>query len=125
MSSPPATAVVLVAHGSRSEAANEAHRELCAQVAAVTGLDVTPGFLELATPSIPDALDQAVATGATRVRVVPYFLHPGRHLAEDLPRLVDEASERHRQRASIELTGHVGGDERMVQLLADLARDQG
>ena len=122
MTAPAATVVVLVAHGSRAETANDAHRTLCERVASAAGVPVVPAFLELAEPSIPEGIDRAVALGATGVRVVPYFLHPGRHLREDLPRIVAEASDRHGATASIELTTHVGDDPRMVQLLVDLAQ---
>lgn len=89
------TVVVMAAHGSRAEAANTAHRELVDAVAAHSPAPVVPAFLELAEPSIPAAIDAVVADGSTQVLVLPYFLHPGRHLAEDLTGIVADATERH------------------------------
>jgi sirohydrochlorin ferrochelatase len=110
--------VVLVAHGSRAEAANEAHRMVAAELARRTGRTVVPAFLELAEPSIPDAIVAAVGSGAGEVLVLPHFLYPGRHLAEDVPALVAEAA-RARPGASIVLLPPSGADPAMVDLLAD------
>ena len=87
-------AIVVAAHGSRAEAANLAHREVVEALAASVDHPVTPAFLELAEPSIPTAIDAAAATGVDAVLVLPYFLHPGRHLSDDLPAIVAEAHDR-------------------------------
>lgn len=91
MTPSPATAAVVVAHGSRNEPANDAHRRLCVDLSAATGTAVVAAFLELATPSLPAAVADLASGGATRVVVLPYFLYPGRHIQRDLPALVDEA----------------------------------
>lgn len=110
------TLVVVAAHGSRAEAANRAHRELIAAVGRRSAVPVTPAFLELAEPSIPAAIDTAVEEGADRVLVLPYFLHPGRHLAHDLTAIVEAADERHRP-ASVELLELFGADPSLVELV--------
>lgn len=90
------TTVVVIAHGSRADAANEAHRQasdaLDQRLASVT---VVPAFLELAEPDIASAVDTAVAAGAVDVIVLPHFLYPGRHVATDIPAIIDEARTRH------------------------------
>ncbi len=48
--------------------------------------------MELALPSIRDAFARCVARGAKSVIVFPYFLAPGRHWREDIPRLAAEAA---------------------------------
>lgn len=115
-------AVVVAAHGSRADAANLAHRDLVAALAERVGLlAVLPAFLELAEPSIPDAIDTAVTAGAREVLVLPYFLHPGRHLVEDLPAIVADAQDRH-PGVSFRLLGSFGADPAVVDLLAAQAR---
>jgi len=52
---------------------------------------VFPAFLELASPSIPEAIQQAVSAGAKRIIAVPLFLFSGRHVLEDLPRILSES----------------------------------
>jgi sirohydrochlorin cobaltochelatase len=111
------TAVVLIAHGSRNPATATAHRELCEQVAARAGTAVAPAYLELSQPSIPDAIDAAVAGGAHTVRLVPFFLHVGNHVLRDLPDIVAAARDRHPD-VTVVLEEHVGADPALVDLVA-------
>jgi sirohydrochlorin ferrochelatase len=52
---------------------------------------VEVGFMELNEPTIPEAIARCVAQGATRVVAVPYFLHTGNHVTDDLPGLLEAA----------------------------------
>jgi sirohydrochlorin ferrochelatase len=52
--------------------------------------------MELAEPSIETAFARCVARGATMIVVFPYFLLPGRHWNEDIPRLAAAAASKHR-----------------------------
>lgn len=89
-------AVILLGHGSRERAAVEAFERFVAFFKKWSGLrQVSPAYLELADPSIPAAIDRAVSKGAARIRAYPLFLFPGRHLLEDLPRLLSEGRKRH------------------------------
>lgn len=54
-------------------------------------LTVLGAHMELAAPSIEDAVAQAAQAGITRLRVMPYMLSSGRHAIEDIPRMVHEA----------------------------------
>ena len=56
------------------------------------GAIVEPAHMELAEPSIAAAFARCVEQGATLVVIVPYFLAPGRHWNEDIPRLAAEAA---------------------------------
>ncbi len=83
--------LVLVAHGSRRAAANAEVKELTQQVAQRAGArygSVSNGFLEMAQPDIPTAIQQAIDAGATELIVVPYFLSAGQHVTEDIPQIV-------------------------------------
>lgn len=53
---------------------------------------VEPAHMELAEPSILEAFNRCVAQGANYIICHPFFLSPGRHVAEDVPRLVAEAA---------------------------------
>lgn len=114
-------AVVVAAHGSRAEAANDAHREVVDALAAAVDHPVTPAFLELTEPSIPDAIDAAAATGVASVLVLPYFLHPGRHLSDDLPAIVAEASRR-LPGTEVRLLGSFGAEPALVDVLVAQVR---
>jgi sirohydrochlorin ferrochelatase len=84
-------ALLIVAHGSRRQLSNDAVAEMSTRVAKLAGerfINVSCAFLELAEPSIETGIDQCVAAGAEEVIVMPYFLSPGRHVAEDVPGIV-------------------------------------
>ena len=88
--------VVVVDHGSRRAASNEQLERFAALYATATGRAVVePAHMELAPPTIADAFERCVERGANVVVVAPFFLSPGRHWQEDIPRLVDEAAAAH------------------------------
>jgi sirohydrochlorin ferrochelatase len=115
----PHTVVLLIAHGSRNPAAADDHARLCSEVARRSGVAVEPAYLELSEPSIPGAIDAAVAAGATRIRLVPHFLHLGNHVARDLPAITDDARRRH-PGTTVVLEPHVGADPALVGLVAGI-----
>jgi len=91
-----ARAVVLLDHGSREPAANAQLDALAALVAArLPGRRVAVAHMELATPTLAEAAARCVREGAREVVVAPCFLAPGRHVREDLPRLVAELERTH------------------------------
>lgn len=86
-------AVVLVDHGSRREEANALLDAVAERARRVLGdVRVIAAHMELEEPSLPAAIVQAAAAGATEVVVVPFFLSPGRHTVLDLPRLCAEGA---------------------------------
>lgn len=89
-------AVLLVDHGSRRDEANAQLDTLAERVRArLPERFVQVAHMELAEPSIAQGIDACVAAGAREIVVHPYFLGPGRHTRQDIPRLVGEAAARH------------------------------
>ncbi|MBN9117959.1 MAG: cobalamin biosynthesis protein CbiX [Planctomycetes bacterium] len=91
----PRTAVLLIAHGSRRAEAN-ADLEFVAEALRARGRYpvVCASYLELAEPNIEAGGIKCVEAGATDVILVPYFLSPGVHVAEDLTAARDALSTR-------------------------------
>src|SRR5262245_61373246 len=88
--------VILVDHGSRREESNALLLEVVQHFAEATQLPIVePAHMELAEPSIATAFDRCVDQGATMVVVYPYFLLPGRHWDQDIPRLAAAAARQH------------------------------
>jgi sirohydrochlorin ferrochelatase len=95
-STPDRTAVLLIAHGSRQQAANDDLHELAGRLTAEGAYAIVEAcFLELAEPDIPTGGERCVARGGTRVLMIPYFLSAGVHLRRDLTAARDEMSRRH------------------------------
>ncbi len=92
---PPA--LLLIDHGSRRAAANRLIGEVAALVKQRLGPKsiVESAHMEIAEPTIAEAFALCVEQGATNVVVHPFMLAPGRHVTEDLPRLVAEAAAAH------------------------------
>lgn len=111
--------IVLIAHGSRLEAANEEIRVLAAKLQGNLGLSVIAAFLELAEPSIPAAVDTALREEPSEVLILPYFLTQGRHVQEDIPAILAEKA-RAFPETPLKLLPYLGSQESVLNLLEDL-----
>jgi len=112
-------ALVLVAHGSRRQASNDevvALSKLIEEQMKSEYPIIEAGFLELAEPLIPSAIDQCVKQGATDVCVVPYFLSAGRHVQVDVPAEVDKARQMHLN-TPMQVLPHIGRSAMMIELI--------
>jgi sirohydrochlorin ferrochelatase len=88
--------IILVDHGSRREESNSMLLDVVRNFVAATGFPIVePAHMELAEPSIATAFARCVARGAKTVVVFPYFLLPGRHWHDDIPRLAAAAAQSH------------------------------
>jgi len=85
-------AIIIVDHGSRVAEANRVLEDLADLLGKLTSDRVYPAHMELAEPSIAQAFAAAARDGADHVFVFPYFLTPGRHSADDIPRMCAEAT---------------------------------
>lgn len=89
-------ALVIVDHGSRRAEANEHLERVAAEVGRLArGVPVYVAHMDLASPSIDEAIAACARDGAEEVLVHPFFLVPGQHLRGDIPALVEEAAARH------------------------------
>jgi len=116
-------ALVLIAHGSRRQASNQEVMDLASRLQQSAGDSyplIEPGFLELASPSIPEAIESCIQSGATSVVVVPYFLAAGRHVVEDIPQIVKPVAEQHPD-VTIRISEHIGLSDSMTRLILDSA----
>lgn len=90
------TGIIIVDHGSRRRESNEMLHEATTRFAAQSEFSIVEAaHMELAEPSIAQAFDRCVERGATEIVVFPYFLSPGRHWTEDIPRLTSVAAKKH------------------------------
>jgi sirohydrochlorin ferrochelatase/(2Fe-2S) ferredoxin len=87
--------VVVVGHGSREPAANvELEALVAAWAASRPALAVSLGYVELARPSLAEALDTA-ARAHDEVVALPLFLFAAGHVKNDLPLALDVARRDH------------------------------
>ena len=116
------TGIIVFAHGSRIEAANQAVRSAAAHLARYRELPaVEAAFLELGHPSLEEAADLLVERGIERLVILPYFLTPGLHLERDLPLLVKNITNKYSSLQVI-VTESLDGHPGLVEVLADRLR---
>ncbi len=119
----PATSIILLVHGSRSRESSRAAAALGDRVAPLLGgVPVEVAHLQLAAPTLEEAVDRCVAGGSRRVVVVPVFLFPGVHVRQDIPALVADLRVRH---PGLEIrTADILGDHPLVaEAVAARARE--
>lgn len=118
-------ALILVDHGSTVSEAND----MLADVARLAALRKHPGYdiirfchMELAEPTMEQAFDDCVAEGATDITVHPYFLAPGRHSTQDIPRMAKDAADRH-PGISYRVTEPLGLHEKIIEVIFERAAE--
>ncbi|HTW63192.1 MAG TPA: CbiX/SirB N-terminal domain-containing protein [Bryobacteraceae bacterium] len=116
------TGIIVFAHGSRIESANQAVRDVVLKMAASGDHAVEAAFLELGQPDLEGATALLIARGAKNIVVIPYFLTLGTHMQRDLPRLAEAASRAHGN-IEIRITAPLDGHPALVEVLLDRAAD--
>ena len=113
------TGIIVFAHGSRIESANDSVRALAAALARGGWIPhVEPAFLELGRPDLGGAVALLAARGVERIVIIPYFLTLGIHLERDLPLLVSELMASH-PGLTIRVTPPLEGHPALLQILLD------
>lgn len=118
---PSATAIVLFAHGSRDPLWRAPIDAVAAEIQRIEpNMAVHCAFLELMSPSLPEAVDALVQSGHRCVRVMPLFLGMGRHAREDLPQLIGQLRQSHPD-LLLELLPAAGEMPELTRCLAQLS----
>lgn len=114
--------LILIAHGSRVQQSNDEVRSLTNRLRQLIGdryAQVECAFLELAQPSIPDAIDCMVAHHCKHVVLLPYFLASGSHVASHIPEIVQGKQAEHPD-VRLDLLPHLGQAQGLVEFLTRL-----
>ena len=112
--------MLLVAHGSRNQKANEEISQLALKVAQIAQPEfdaVVPAYLEFAEPDIIDGIGRCIESGASQITVVPYFLAAGNHVIRDIPAQLELAGRKYPEVEIIQSV-YVGAQEAMADLVA-------
>ena len=103
------TGIIVFAHGSRIEPANQAVRSAAADLARAGDYSIVEAaFLELGTPRLDEAADLLVARGVE-------------HLERDLPAIIERISNKN-PNLQVIVTASLDGHPGIAQILADRAR---
>lgn len=111
------TGIVLVDHGSKVTESNTLLEKIAeAFQRQYQWSIVEPAHMELASPSIQTAFNRCVEQGAELVVVMPYFLGPGRHSRQDIPRLASAAAAAHKSLEYV-VTAPLGMHELLLEVI--------
>jgi len=118
------TGIIVFAHGSRIESANQAVRAVASALVRPQGPyeSVEAAFLELGQPDLETAAARLAGAGVARIVVIPYFLTLGLHLERDLPRIVSQIACQF-PGLEIVVTPPLDGHPALTAILLDRARD--
>lgn len=116
--------VLIIDHGSKRASSNERLHMIAEmyQSRAPDNYVVKAAHMEIAEPSIYNGIKALCDEGIHTIICHPYFLSPGRHVQEDVPQLIEEASLRLKQEGvsgdlNVITTEAVGSD---LELIVDL-----
>lgn len=116
-------ALIIVDHGSTVDAANE----ILAEVASLLESNEHSDFdiirychMELVEPTVSQAFDECVAEGAIHIVVLPYFLAPGKHSKQDIPKMVGDAASKHKG-VSYFVTEPLGVHRKIIDVVLERA----
>lgn len=113
-------AIVLVGHGSKAAGFDKTMRQVVTKLTQQKKYaSVCCAYLEINSPSIPEAIAAHIKNGAKEVRVLPYFLLTGRHVIHDIPKIVRDAQLRHAREAKVILCPYLGFDPKLVKLVQE------
>ena len=113
------TAVLIMAHGSRIAAANNAAREVATMVQEMTGHEIVEvSFREMHEPNIQQGIDTCVARGAKKILLLPYFLFMGAHVQHDLPEEIETAQKRHPGLEMV-MGPHLGVHRKLAEIVSE------
>jgi sirohydrochlorin ferrochelatase len=117
------TGLILFAHGSTVDHANDSVRQVAAAVAARSGYEaVETAFLDCAPPDLRTSVGVLVSRGADRIVVIPYFLTLGIHMRRDLPGIVEELQRIH-SGVSIEVAAPLDGHPALIDIVCERAEE--
>lgn len=111
--------LLVVAHGTPTASDNQPIIQATQQLQGILGYDQSKiGYLDCNQPDIPSAFAELVAQGAEAIDVLPYFLHLGRHVRDDLPAHFAKAREQY-SGTTIRIARHLDEENILTQICAE------
>jgi len=116
-------AVLLVGHGSKLTGSNDAIDQVIETLHKKEPATIfQAAFLEIRSPNIPEGIELCLSRGADEVVVIPYFVQAGKHVVQDIPRIISEAKTKYPGK-NICLAEYLGFDLRIVSVVGDRIRE--
>ncbi|OLN31682.1 sirohydrochlorin chelatase [Desulfosporosinus metallidurans] len=107
--------IILLGHGSRRAEANQGLLVVAEKVNRLLGQPVTPAYMAHDHPSLPEAVEAKIQSGALRIIIMPLFLFRGIHVSVDIHEELREIREQH-PNVEIIYTKELGADDGIASL---------
>jgi sirohydrochlorin ferrochelatase len=117
-------AVLLIGHGSKQKDFASAMQKVARRLVRSGHFSaVNCAYLEVSAPSIPEGIQALAEKGIREIIIVPYFVLSGKHVANDIPRIVKECRTNHKKTIRIRLSPYLGYHDKLVELVAQRIRE--
>ena len=109
------TAVLLLSHGSTLPYAEEVFKKICAKFKAKTEFDAEVGYMKVARPNLPEAINILKERNPNLKRIIatPVFLAAGIHTNIDIPIGLEEVD----FDGEIDLLGPIGPNPKLLKII--------
>lgn len=117
------TGLILLAHGSNNPDWQIPFEELACELASSSEhFVIRSAYLQLAPPSLPDAIKQMAADGICHINILPMFMASGNHIKEDIPQEVAIVQDEHPE-LTIEILPPIGSHPRFKAMLREIVEE--
>ncbi|MGM0518216.1 MAG: sirohydrochlorin chelatase [Campylobacterota bacterium] len=111
--------LLIVAHGSKLEESNKEIASLAKSIEVLSeGIYIVKyAYLELATPSFDDVLEEILSANSTAsIKVLPYFLAKGKHVKVDIPNSINRFKTEY-SKCEVTILPHLGKTKGLADLI--------
>lgn len=110
-------AVILMGHGSRVPGADSGMEQVVRSIRErLQGVMVETCSMSMLGPRFGEVFESCISRGAEKVIVIPYFLHFGAHMQEDIPAILLEKAKQF-PGVNLIMGKHLGFDEKLTDLV--------
>src|SRR5665213_1926235 len=108
--------ILIISHGSRDKSANQDFKKLVQKYQKLhpTWI-ISHAFLEMAQPSIPEALE-ILAGKSAEIFVLPLFLFSAKHVKKHIPEILKIFRKNH-PKVKVAFGKHLGSDAKLLAIL--------
>jgi sirohydrochlorin ferrochelatase len=117
-------AVILIGHGSRAAGADDDMERIAESLTSARGGIVVLCRMSGRGTPFAEAFEECIRQDAKEIIVIPYFLHFGVHLRQDIPEMLRAAVAKHPE-VRLVLGRHLGYDESLVTLVEQRIGESG
>ncbi|MDR0576548.1 MAG: CbiX/SirB N-terminal domain-containing protein [Candidatus Accumulibacter sp.] len=117
------TGLLVLGHGSKAAEADEIFAKIVDRVREISSFEhVASGSLQLSRPTFAEGVQRLLDEGVREMVVMPMFIFSGNHVKFDIPEEL-EALRRAHPGVRFVMTGPIGADARLADIIEERARE--